>query len=87
MGPETIEGTAKGYKLVRFSDVFSRYLPDRFNQSVTPSQCNETGGFCESQTVTPLSGVTDEKAQKACNTSVRDGVTDDSVPGRRGWLS
>ena len=70
IGPETIrlgpgeKDTAKGYKLVRFSDVFSRYLPDRFNQTVTPSQPNETGGFCESQTVTPSSDVTDEKAQK-----------------------
>jgi hypothetical protein len=91
IGPETIrlgpgekdpgeKDTAKGYKLVRFSDVFSRYLPDRFNQTVTPSQPNEIGGFCESQTVTPSSDVTDEKAQKACNTSVCDGVTDDSRP-------
>lgn len=86
IGPETIrlgpgeKDTAKGYKLVRFSDVFSRYLPDRFNQTVTPSQPNETGGFCKSQTVTPSSDVTDEKAQKACNTSVCDGVTDDSRP-------
>lgn len=59
IGPETIrlgpgekdprekdpgeKDTAKGYKLARFSDVFSRYLPDRFNQTVTPSQPNETG--------------------------------------------
>jgi hypothetical protein len=86
IGPETIrigpgeKDTAKGYKLVRFSDAFGRYLPDRFNQAVTPSQPNETAGFCKSQTVTPLSDVTDEKAQKASDTSVCDGVTDDSTP-------
>jgi putative DNA primase/helicase len=72
------EDTAKGYELAQFSDVFERYLPDSYNQTVTPSQPNETGAFRESQSVTPSSDVTDEKAQNASNSSVCDGVTDES---------
>jgi hypothetical protein len=49
----TASGTAKGYKLEQFSDAFARYLPAAVNQTVTPSQTNESAAFQASSTVTP----------------------------------
>ena len=70
--------TAKGYKLAQFADVFARYLPALYplNQTVTPSQANETVAFCTSSTVTPLFDVTDENARNASVSAGCDGVTD-----------
>lgn len=43
----------------QFADVFARYLPALpQNQTVTPSQANESVAFCASSTVTPLFDVT-----------------------------
>jgi putative DNA primase/helicase len=74
------EDTAKGYKLSQFTDVFERYLPNPSDETVTPSQVNETGGFSHFQTVTPEPDVTDEKPQKANNSAECDGVTDENAP-------
>jgi hypothetical protein len=70
--------TAKGYKLAQFADVFARYLPALYpqNQTVTPSQANESGTFCPCSTVTPLFDVTVENAQNASVYAGCDDVTD-----------
>jgi Protein of unknown function (DUF3631)/Toprim domain len=70
--------TAKGYKLAQFADVFARYLPAPYpqNQTVTPSQANESVAFCASSTVTPLFDVTVENARNASVFAGCDGVTD-----------
>ena len=76
--------TAKGYKLSQFIEVFERYLPIPADETVTPSQANENKGFSHSQSVTPDSGVTDEKGQKASNSAGCDGVTDGNAPLEQG---
>jgi hypothetical protein len=71
------EDTAKGYKLAHFADVFPRYLPALYpqNQTVTPTQANESGAFSASSTVTPLFDVTVENARNASISAGCDGVT------------
>jgi hypothetical protein len=71
-----VKDTAKGYKLAEFADAFGRYLPEPAKPSVTPSQANESGGFCASTFVTRSLGVTDENAPKANVYAGCDGVTD-----------
>lgn len=72
--------TGKGYKLAWFIDVFEQFLPDLPNETVTPSQTNETEGYSQFQTVTPEPDVTDEKARKANDSAKCDGVTDGNAP-------
>jgi hypothetical protein len=69
------QDTAKGYKLVQFSDVFVRYLPAPSTQTVTPSQSNNDGHISDFQSVTPLTGVTDEKSGMPLSREECDGVT------------
>jgi putative DNA primase/helicase len=71
----TTSGTAKGYKREQFTDPFARYLPTPFNQTVTPSQTNDSAAFYANSSVTPSSGVTDEKPQKVNTYAGCDGVT------------
>jgi hypothetical protein len=61
----------------QFADVFARYLPALpQNQTVTPSQANESVAFCASSTVTPLFDVTVENPRNASVSARCDGVTD-----------
>jgi len=52
-----------------------RYLFDPLNQTVTPSQANESAVFPASQTVTSASDVTDQNVQKSNVSADCDGVT------------
>jgi Protein of unknown function (DUF3631) len=72
--------TAKGYKLSQFTDDFERFLPNPSDETVTPSQANETEGFSPFQTVTSEPDVTDGKLKKANSSAECDGVTDGNVP-------
>src|SRR5262245_11866531 len=66
--------TAKGYKVAQFEDAFERYL-FALNQTVTPSQANESAVFPASQTVTSSFDVTDQNVRKSNVSADCDGVT------------
>jgi hypothetical protein len=74
------KGTAKGYRLAQFTEVFARYLPDSGNETVTPSQGRETGDFLNTEPVTTQSDVTGREAQKPPSCENCDGVTDSNTP-------
>jgi Protein of unknown function (DUF3631) len=72
--------TGKGYKLSWFIDVFERFLPNPSDETVTPSQANETRRLSPFQTVTSEPDVTDGKLKKANSSAECDGVTDGNAP-------
>ena len=72
----TTSGTSKGYKLEQFADAFTRYLPARSTQTVTPSQPNNDGHFDDFENVTTPDDVTDEESQMPLSRKDCDGVTD-----------
>ena len=74
------KGTAKGYRLAQFAEVFARYLPDSENETVTPSQGRETADFLNTQPGTTRSDVTGREAQKPPYDQNCDGVTDRNSP-------
>jgi hypothetical protein len=67
--------TAKGYKVAQFEDVFERYLSEPLNETVTPSQTNESAVFRASRTVTPSPDATNENVRKSKVSADCDGVT------------
>ncbi len=68
-------GTAKGYRLDQFKDVFVRYLRDTPFSSVTTSQVNASAGYGDFQSVTSPPDVTVENPPKATDSKGCDGVT------------
>lgn len=69
--------TAKGYVLDKFTDAFSRYLPDTRLQSVTPSQPSNGAALSHFPIRHTAADVTDEKTLKPSDGAVCDGVTDE----------
>ena len=70
------DDTAKGYELEQFTDVFTRYLPQPQNPSVTPSQVAETVGFwgdSQPSQTNRCDGL--EMTEKPSNPAGCDGVT------------
>jgi hypothetical protein len=70
------DDTAKGYELEQFTDVFTRYLPQPPNPSVTPSQVAETVGLWGNSQLSQTNRCDGlEITEKPSNPAGCDGVT------------
>ena len=70
------DDTAKGYELEQFTDVFTRYLPQPPNPSVTPSQVAETVGLWGNSQLSQTNRCDGlEITEKPSNPARCDGVT------------